>query len=115
MGPAPMIKMLSRSLRLGILVYQRDEPFKQIMAVLRPRARFGVVLDRKHRLVDDPEALVRIVEQREMCRLDFGRQALRVDHKTVVLAGDLDFGGEQILHWVVGAAMAARHLAGSSA
>ena len=85
------------------------------MAVLRPRARFRVVLDRTDRFADDLEAFVRIVEEREVRRLDLGRQALRVDDKTVVLAGDLDFAGEQILDRVIGAAMAAGHLAGRPA
>src|SRR5260370_15073984 len=94
MGPAPMIKILSRSVRLGILVHQRDEPPEQVMTVLRPGAGFGVMLDRKHRLADDAQPFVRIVEQREMRWRGPWRPALRVDDKPVILARDLDFAGQ---------------------
>src|SRR5260370_21789708 len=63
MGPAPMIKILSRSVRLGILVHQPDEPPEHVMTVLRPRAGFGVMLDRKHRLADYAQPFAPILPQ----------------------------------------------------
>ena len=47
------------SVRLGIRrFHQRDKALEQVMAVLRPGARFGVVLDREHRLAAHAQALV---------------------------------------------------------
>src|SRR6267143_749860 len=104
-GPAPMIRMLSISVRLGILAHQSDKALEQVVAVLRARARLRVILDRKYRLSDHPQPFVGLVEEREMGRLDGPRQAFEVDDKTMVLSGDLDLAGAQILHRVIGAAM----------
>src|SRR5216683_1727407 len=109
-GPAPIIKMLSISVRLGMLVHQRDKPFEEVMAVLRAGARLRMVLNRKHRLADDPQTLIGLVEKRQMRGLDSSGQALGLDDEAVILAGDLDRSGQQILDRVIGAAMAARHL-----
>src|SRR5439155_16471151 len=110
MGPAPMIRMLSISVRLGISGHQPNKALEQVMAVLRTRARLRMVLDREHRLANDPQSLIGLVEERKMGRLDRSRQALGVDDKAVVLAGDLDLVGQQIFDRVVRAAVAARHL-----
>src|SRR5271168_1687624 len=114
-GPAPMIRMLSMSVRLGIRRHQRDKPLEQVMAVLWPWARLRMVLHREHRPTDDAQSFIGIVEQRQVGWLDPARQAIRLDDKAVVLAGDLDRAGQQILDRMVGAAMAARHLAGTAA
>src|SRR6266446_6215055 len=114
-GPAPMIRMLSKSARLGILAHQSDKPLEQVMAVLRAGARLGVVLDGKYRLSEHPQPFVGLVEEREVGRLDEPRQAFGVDDKAVVLTGDLDFASAQILYRMIGAAMAARHLEGPAA
>src|SRR6516165_5112374 len=114
-GPAPMIRMLSMSVRLGILVHQPDKTLEQVMAVLRPGARLRVVLHGKHRLADHPQALVAVVEEREMRRLDILGQAFRVNDKPMVLAGDLDLAGLKILDRVIRSAVTASHLVGSAA
>src|SRR6516162_809543 len=85
------------------------------MAVLRPWARLRMVLDRKHRPADDTEPLIRVVEEREVGRLDPARQALGIDDKAVILAGDFYGAGQEILDRMVGAAMTAGHLAGAAA
>src|SRR5215813_7183011 len=92
-GPAPMIRMLSISVRLGILAHQSDKTFEQVMAVLRAGARLRVVLDGKYRLPEHPQPFVGLVEEREMGWLDESRQAFGVDDNTVVLTGDLDLAG----------------------
>src|SRR6266446_2222595 len=114
-GPAPMIRMLSISVRLGIFAHQSDKALEQVMAVLGAGARLRVVLDRKYRLSEDPQPFVGLVEEREVGRLDEPRQAFGVDDEAMVLTGDLDFAGAQILYRVIGAAMAARHLEGPAA
>src|SRR5215472_17133362 len=114
-GPAPMIRMLSMSVRLGILGHQPDKTLEQVMAVLRTRARLRVILHVEHRLADYPQSLVAVVEEREMRRLDILRQAFRVNDKPMVLAGDLDLAGLQILDRMIRSSVTARHLAGSAA
>src|SRR5260370_4920383 len=79
------------------------------MAVLRAGTRLRMMLDRKHRLADDPQTLIGLVEKRQMRRLDTSRQAFRVDDKAVVLARDLDRAGQHILDRMIGAPVAARH------
>src|SRR6516162_555127 len=111
MGPAPMIRMLSISARLGILGHQRDKPLEKVMAVLRAWTRLRVVLDREYRLADDSETFVGVVEQRPMGRLDPVRPALRIDDEAVVLAGDFHRPCQQILDRMIGAPVTALHLA----
>src|SRR5437667_1102269 len=105
-GPAPMIRMLSISVRLGILAHERDKALEQVMAVLRAGAGLRMVLDREYWFSDQAQPFVGPVEEREVGRLDEPGQALRVDDKAMVLAGDLDLAGAQILYRVIGAAMA---------
>src|SRR5215831_2941430 len=85
------------------------------MAVLRAGARFRMMLDRKHRLADNPQSFVGTVEEREVGRLDSRWQALRVDDKPVILTRDLDPAGQEILDRVVSTAVTAGHLAGLAA
>src|ERR1700737_2816566 len=114
-GPAPMIRMLSISVRLGIFAHQSDKALEQVMAVLRAGARLGVVLDGKYRLSEHPQPFVGLVEEREVGRRDEPRQGFGVADTTMVLTGDLAFARAQILHRVIGAAMAAGHLKGPAA
>src|SRR5580700_12087112 len=81
------------------------------MAVLWAGTGLRVMLHRKNRLADEPQPLVAAVEQRGVSRLDPVRQAVGIDNKAVVLAGNLDLAGQLVLDRVIGAAMAALHLA----
>src|SRR2546427_6597642 len=53
MGPAPMIRMLLRSVRLGIFVFlhQRREAVKQVGDIVRAGRSLGVALEAERRLV----------------------------------------------------------------
>src|SRR4029077_12672937 len=115
MGPAPMIRMLSISVRLGISAHQPDEMLEQVMAVLWTGARLWVVLHREDRLADDPKPFVALIEERAMSRFNTFGQAFRVDDKTMILAGDLNLASPQILDRVVGATMTPFHFAGLAA
>src|SRR5947207_3018489 len=84
----------------------------KVMAVLRAGAGLGVVLHREDRLAPDRQAFVRPVEQREMRRRDPFGQAVGIDDEAVVLAGDLDLAGGEVLDRLIGAAMAAVELVG---
>src|SRR5260370_39740159 len=79
------------------------------MAVLRAGTRLRMMLDRKHRLADDPQTFIGLVEKRQMRRLHTSRQAFRVDDKAVVLAPHLDRGRQRILDRMIGAPGDARH------
>src|SRR5215469_6963288 len=96
-GPAPMIRMVSRSVRLGMLAHQCDEALEEILAVLRSGAGFRMVLHRKYRLADDSQTLVGAVEERDVGRLDAVRQAVGIDDEAVVLAGDLNGAADEVL------------------
>ena len=91
-------------------LHRRQEPVEQIMTVVRAGGRFGVVLHAKRggRLV--PDALDRLVVQAAVCYFQVRRQSVRINRKSVVLAGDFHLARGQILHRVVGTAVAELHL-----
>src|SRR5579862_8581459 len=95
--------------------YQRRKTVEEVVAVLRAGRGLRVILDREHGLAGDGEAFVAAVEQRDMGHDDFGRQAFGQDGEAVILAGDLDLAGGQILDRVIGAAMAEMHFFGLGA
>ena len=81
-------------------------------AVLGAGAGLRVVLHAEDRFALDLQALAGAVEQRLVGHGHAGGQAFGIDLEAVVLAGDLDLAGLQVLDRVVGAAMAVMHLAG---
>src|SRR6266487_5608296 len=91
-GPAPMIRMLSMSVRLGTLTlfHHFREPVEQIADVVRSRARFGVPLEAERGPVGASEALQAAVEERHVGRFQVRRERVRVDREAVVLTGDED-------------------------
>ena len=96
--------------------HQIDEALEQIMAVLRAGARLGVVLHREDRLALEPQPLVGAVEQRDVGRPR--RPSGRLSGSTTkpwfwLVISTLPVSSS--LHRVVGAAMAAVHLAGAAA
>ena len=89
--------------------HQVDEAVEQVVAVLRAGRGFGVVLHREDRLVLQAQAFVGAVEQRDVRRPRRpAGSASGIDDEAVVLAGDLDLAGGEVLDRMVGAAMAAR-------
>src|SRR5947209_19635998 len=113
-GPAPMMRMDLRSVRLGIrsarLFHQVHESLEEVMAVLRSRTGLRMVLHGEDRLALDPQSFIAAVEQRDMRHLDIPRQTLGDYAETVVLTGYLDLAGFDVLYGMIGAAMANRHL-----
>src|SRR5512138_356175 len=111
-GPAPMIRMLFRSVRLGIrppagpsqgrpapprgaanecerggpslLLHQRHETVKEVADVVRPWTGLRMALEAERRLVGARKALQRAVEQRHVGRAQGRRQSLLVDREAVV-------------------------------
>ena len=94
------------------LRHQRSETVEQVADVVRPGAGLGVTLEAEGRAVGARQALQRAVEQRHMRRTQVGRQRRLVHREAVVLAGDGDAAGVQVLHRVVGPVMAELHLEG---
>src|SRR5688572_12219076 len=93
-GPAPMMRMLFRSVRLGILLsffvtlHECREAIEQVADVMRAGRGLGVALEAEGRAVAARQALKRVVEQADVGRAQVGRQALLVHCEAVVLAGD---------------------------
>src|SRR6266699_5033046 len=114
MGPAPMMRTLLMSVRLGTpaLLHQLCEAIEEIPDVVRPGARFGVPLEAERRPIGACEALQAAVEERYVGGLEVRRERVRVDCEAVVLAGDDDSSALQILYRMVGAVMAEFHLHG---
>src|ERR1051326_1395031 len=109
-----MMRMDLRSVRLGIrsarLFHQVDEPLEEVVAILRSRTGLRMVLHGEDRLALDSQSFVAAVEERDMCHLYVPGQALGDHTEAVVLAGDLDPARLDVLHGMIGAAMANRHL-----
>src|SRR5262245_44999021 len=111
-GPAPMMRTLWMSVRLGTpaLLHACRESIEQIPDVVRPRARFGVSLEAERRAVGAGEALKAAVEERDVGGLEVRRERAGVDGESVVLAGDHDRPVVEVLYGVVGAVMPELHL-----
>ena len=101
----------SRRVRLG-RGDQIDEPPEEIMAVARARRGLGMILHGEGRPVGERNAAIRAVEQRHMRFLGVRGQARPIDREAVVHRHDLDLAGGEVLHRMVRAVMALRHLDG---
>src|SRR5712691_13469187 len=97
-GPAPMIRMLLMSVRLGTasLLHQFGKSVEQIAHVMRAGARFGVPMVAERGPVGASEALQAAVEERHVGGLEVRRERVRIDREAVVLAGDEDRAALQI-------------------
>src|SRR4051794_18253357 len=104
-GPAPMIRMLLRSLRFGI-AHQLCEAIEEIPDVVRTRTRLGMPLETECRAVGAGEPLEGTVEERHVRRPEIVGDRSRIDRKAVVLAGDEHLAGVEVLHRVVRAMVA---------
>src|SRR5215207_6543429 len=113
-GPAPMISMLSRSVRFGIstFLHELDEAVEQVADVVRPGTGFRVALEAEGRLVRACQALQRAVEQADVRGTKVGAERLLVDGEAVVLARDGHASRIEVLHRVVGAVVPELHLEG---
>ena len=83
----------------------RDEPVEQIVAVLRAGRGLGMVLHGEDRLAVDLQPFQVPSNSGHGSRYAVAA-GCRITDKAVVLAGDLDLAGGQVLDRVVGAAMA---------
>src|SRR5262249_15897443 len=105
------IRYLGMSRSASLLAHQIGEAMEQVVGVVRPGRSLGVVLHRQHRPLAMPQALAGAVVEVEMRRLPpVRRHRRRVDGEAVVLRGDLDLAGGDVLHGVVRAVVAERQL-----
>src|SRR3954454_13805913 len=117
-GPEPRIRILWRSSRLGMRADLVEEPVEEVEAVVRAGAGLGVVLDGAAGHIEERQALdgavveVEVAERRGaeiglpadgLVGLDGLLPARAEDREAVVLRGDLDAAGLEVLDRVVGA------------
>ena len=76
------------------------------MAVVRAGGGFGVVLHAEGRQLAVAQPFDGLVVEVDVRDLELGRQGLGIDGEAVVLRGDLDRAGLQVLHRLVRAAVA---------
>src|SRR3569833_819097 len=94
-GPAPMIRMLLISVRLGIflllhhrLAHEPYEAIEQVGNIGRPRRRLQKALKTERRLIGARKTLQRTFKQRHKKNTTKSQQQLRIDRKTMVLRRD---------------------------
>jgi hypothetical protein len=80
---------------------------EEIMRIVRAWGGFGVVLDAEQGQVFVAHAFVGVVVEIDVGDLDVaGGERFRIDTEAVILGGDFDFFGEQVLHRMIRAVMA---------
>ena len=74
------------------------------MRVVGAGAGFGVILHAEQRQIAVAQAFECLVVQVHVREFDFGlRQRVGIDGEVVVVGGDLDFAGVQLLHRMIAA------------
>ena len=90
---------------LFAFLHQFDKSPEKIFGIVRSGRGFGMILHRKNRQSFMTQTRNRVVVQVNVRYLDFRRQAFGFDRKAVIMRGDFDFSGRQILDRLVAAAM----------
>jgi hypothetical protein len=80
---------------------------EEIVRIMRPGRSLGMVLNAEERQFFVAHAFVGVVVEIKVRDFDVaGRQRIGIDAETVILGGDFDFLGQQVLHRVIGTMMA---------
>ena len=90
--------------------HRLDEPVEQVPAVVRARPRLRVVLHREGAGFGNGQPFTHAVVEVDVGQLDPARERGCVHGEVVVLAGDLDGAGREVLDRVVGAVVPERQL-----
>src|SRR5437588_656817 len=115
MGPEPITIAVLTSSRLGIApppcrglrpLDLHDEVPEDVLVVPGPRPGLRMVLDGEDRQLAVGHALDRAIVQVDMGHLELRREGIRIDREAVVLRGDVDAAGAQVLDGLVAAAVA---------
>src|SRR4051812_40670014 len=113
MGPAPMMRMDLMSERLAsAAAHHLHELVEEVRHLARAGACLGVALEAVRGLVGELDALQRPVEERAVRGSHIRRQRLLVHGEAMVLAGDEDLAGGEVLHRMIRSVMAELHLGG---
>src|SRR5256714_13955087 len=115
MGPEPITMAVLTSWRLGTApppyrglrpLELRHEILENVLVVPRPRVGLGMVLDGEDRQLPMGHPFHRAVVQVHVSDLEFRlRQGRRIDGKAVILRGDVDPPGAEVLHGLIPAAV----------
>lgn len=83
---------------------------------MRPRRRFGMILNGKGRPVLQPDPFDGLIIQVDMGDLDILRlpDSLRIHAKAMILRSDLATAGDQVFHRVIEPAMPVMHFEGGN-
>ena len=101
------IDILNTQYELRFIFHQIDEIVEEVARIVWAGGGFGVVLDGKGFLALAKDSLVRVVVEVQVRQFDvLIRKRVHIDAEAVVLAGDFDLAGLEILDGVVGAAVA---------
>jgi hypothetical protein len=110
-----MIMMLRMSVRLGIaasgaLLHQCCEVVKQRADVMGAWAGFGMTLKTKGGHIRASQSLNGAIKERYMGNAQMTGQMIRIYGKAMVLGGNKDPLGIQLLHGMIGTMVAEFHL-----
>ncbi len=83
---------------------------EQVVRIVRPRVRLGVVLHAEGQLAVDAQSLADAVVEVDVGHRRLAGERVGVDGEVVVLAGDLDLARGEVAHRVVAAVMTERQL-----
>src|SRR6185437_7691549 len=98
------------------LLHHLHEILEQIMRIVWAGARFRVVLHAKQRQIPVPQAFERVVIQINVGEFNFTlRKRIGIHGKVMVVRGDFNLSGVQLLHWMISAVVAEFQLESLSA
>src|ERR1700752_1716485 len=100
-GSLSVLAFRHLQLQLQSAQHQVVESLEQRLQVVRTGAGFGVPLETERRPVLEGQPLQRPVEQRAVCGLDIGRERRLIDREAMILTGDEDAAGIQILYRMI--------------
>src|SRR5262249_18542712 len=114
-GPEPMMRILWMSVRLGIF-HHREEFLEQVIRVMRPGRRFGMVLDAERRNGTMLETFHSVVVQIDVRDSDIVHiETLGIHSEPMILCRDLDLIAIDVEHRMVSTVMSELELERASA
>src|ERR1043165_1439110 len=104
---SPALRTAKRLQKTGLTTFlnQLRELREEVAGIVRARCGFGMILDAEDRQFAMPHALHGAVIQIDVRDLHFFRQRIRIHRESVILRGDRNLAGSQILHWLIPTAM----------
>jgi hypothetical protein len=92
---------------MGVILHHFGELCEEVVGVVRSGRGFRVVLNAEKRQLFVAHALVGVVVEIDVGDCDVaGGERFGINAEAVILGGDFDFFGEEILHGMIRAVMA---------